>query len=1067
MGLLKRLKILVLSNLYPPQELGGYGRSIADFAQLLQYRGHLIKLLTSRADYLGVIDAEEPSIDRRLLLWGSYENGATALSEPGRIPVIIQHNLKLLESLLAQELPDVCLVGNIAFLGMTLLQPLLDRQIPIVHHYGVTGPLFQVAEFPRSKYYHLAVASDYVRDSLLSYGFPVEGSRTIYPGACVRQFLYRGPTLRDEPLRIATASLLTPSKGIHILLEALVQLRQWGIPFTCTLAGAPYHQEYVRSMQQYLQQQGLAEQVHFCGLLDRETLIRFHREQHVLVFPSLETEAFGISQVEAMAAGAVVITSGVGGAAEVIEDGVSGLVSAPGDTSALAVNLQKLALCPEWRRQLAAAGQQRAVELYDVERSVDQLEQLFQELLQQRLDFEGEVAMAVTEAELERAARLIDSQDYTAAAELCKHLLQKEPDCADVHVLLGNLYFRQEEWAFAAHYFHLATEVIQDNPFLYNNCGLALAQAHEYVAAETAFRHAIALDPEYVTAWFNLGFKVYKGRDQEQSALALGKAIALYRQIIADGATVSATVYRNLGDSCAELHNWREALEAYQQALACGADDRQALLRNSATCHVSLLEYGPALEILDQLRVLGEDAYPDFWSRFGTIAAFVGRVAEGVAAFAQAFRLAETEEDRRNFSGCSMFMQHYLPQFSPESIAAAHRAWGERYCPMPVGISFQNKPFPDRRLRIGYVSPDFRNHAVVFFVQPVLAAHDTSRFEVFCYSNVEKPDHITRQLRDSHPVQWRDIAHLSDDEAFHQIQSDQIDILVDLAGHSVGNRLPLFARKPAPIQMTWIGYPDTTGVPAIDYRITDAKADPPGMTEHLHTEKLIRLPRCFLCYRPGGDFPPESPLPRLINGFVTFGSFSNYTKVTPETISLWARILTVVPGSRFVTKVRGLSDAMIEQQILALFRKQGIGPERITVLGYSDSVVNHLEEYYRLDIALDTFPYGGTTTTCESLLMGVPVISLAGRAHVSRVGASLLETVGLPELAVDSEEAYLQMAVRLAGDLPRLLQLRKNLRWMVQHSPLCDNLAFTEGLEAVYQQVWAVWCRQQREGIQS
>lgn len=1055
----KSLKILVINNLYPPQDLGGYGRSIADFAQHLAQRGHCAHVLTSRADYLGPVLRDESNINRNLLLFGSYNKGNTELVDPALIPIILERNLTMLESIVAEIQPDVCLIGNVAFLGMTILRPLLARKIPVIHHYGVTGPLFHVSEFPQHSLYHLAVASDYVRTSLLKHGFPVSGSLTVYPGACVSQFLYHGPYPSDGILHIACASLLTPSKGIHVLLEALAQLFHMGVKFICNIAGTAYHEEYVAAMGRYLKQEGLEQRVNFVGRLDRQELIQFYRDHHVLVFPSLEDEAFGISQVEAMAAGITVVTSGVGGAAEVVDDGVSGIVSPPGDSAALAQNLFNLASNPGWRKKMAEAGQQRAVERFDVERAVDHLESLFNELLCIKSSSWGEsTIMGTTECKLELAARLIDTGDYQQADQLCKELLQELPENADIQVLLGNLYFRQQKWSRAAEHFLNATAVIKDNPYLFNNCGLACAQAGKLVEAEIAFLKAIALDPDYAAAWFNLGYKVYKGVDTEKATGALKKTITLYRRMI-DTGTASVRVYRNLADSCAELHQWRDALEAYKKAVDGSPEERQDVLRNIATCHVSLLEYGSALAILEQLRLSGEDKHAEFWSRLGTILGFVGRVDSGVSAFQKAEQLAQTEDERRNFSACSMFMRHYLPQYSPESIAADHREWGQRYCPLPPAISFRNNLNHDRILRVGYVSPDFRNHAVVFFIQPVLAAHDTGRFNLYCYSNVEKPDNITRQLRDTHPVIWRDISTLSDDEAFRLIQDDQIDILVDLAGHSVGNRLTLFGRQPAPVQMTWIGYPDTTGVPAIQYRITDAKADPPGMTEHLNTEQLIRLPRTFLCYRPGGDFPPESPLPRLANGFITFGSFSNFTKVTPETLALWSRILAAVPESRFITKVRGLSDEMVDQQILEIFRQHGIAPDRITVLTYSPSVINHLEEYHRLDIALDTFPYCGTTTTCESLLMGVPVISLAGKSHVSRVGASLLETVGIQELAVDTEDAYIQAAINLAADLPRLLHLRKNLRWMVQQSPLCDNVSFSADLEATYRKAWKDWCR--------
>jgi predicted O-linked N-acetylglucosamine transferase (SPINDLY family) len=291
--------------------------------------------------------------------------------------------------------------------------------------------------------------------------------------------------------------------------------------------------------------------------------------------------------------------------------------------------------------------------------------------------------------------------------------------------------------------------------------------------------------------------------------------------------------------------------------------------------------------------------------------------------------------------------------------------------------------------------------------------------------------------------------------------SDQIDILVDLAGHSSGNRLSLFARRVAPVQVNWIGYPNTTGLNEMDYRITDPKADPPGMTEKLHSEELVRLPDSFLCYRPGSDFPPENPLPMFVNRFVTFGSFSNFIKVTPDLLDMWARILGAVPNSRLFFRARGMTDARFQQDILPIFERHGVNSERITILGHARSVIDNLRDYHNLDIALDTFPYHGTTTTCESLYMGVPVITLAGRSHVSRVGVSLLQSVGIPDLIAETADDYVSAAIALANDLRRLLDLRKSLRGMVLASPLTDNITFTRHLEAAYRLMWQRWCADQ------
>jgi predicted O-linked N-acetylglucosamine transferase (SPINDLY family) len=348
---------------------------------------------------------------------------------------------------------------------------------------------------------------------------------------------------------------------------------------------------------------------------------------------------------------------------------------------------------------------------------------------------------------------------------------------------------------------------------------------------------------------------------------------------------------------------------------------------------------------------------------------------------------------------------------------------------------------------------------VVFFLQPVLAAHDPNQVTVYCYSDVKKPDAVTLQLKEQHGVNWRDCAGLDDDSVLEMLERDQIDILVDLAGHTASNRLTLFARRAAPLQISWIGYPNTTGLREMDYRISDRYADPPGMTEQLHTEQLIRLPDSFLCYRPGADFPEPGPAPCVRNGYITFGSFSNFMKVTPDVLELWARILAAVPDSRLIFRARGLTEMRFHLDIAPIFTRHLIDPERITVLGHVRSVVDNLLDYEKIDIALDTFPYNGTTTTCESLCMGVPVVSLAGDAHVSRVGVSLLHSMGLEGLSADSPERYCNLAIQLANSREQLRTLRETLRQRLLASPLANNVSFTHHLEQLYRQVWQRWCR--------
>jgi protein O-GlcNAc transferase len=353
-------------------------------------------------------------------------------------------------------------------------------------------------------------------------------------------------------------------------------------------------------------------------------------------------------------------------------------------------------------------------------------------------------------------------------------------------------------------------------------------------------------------------------------------------------------------------------------------------------------------------------------------------------------------------------------------------------------------------LRIGYLSPDFCHHAVAYFFEPVLAAHDRARVEIFCYANVLTPDVVTQRLR-ALAEHWRDIAPLSDEQATQVIRADRLDLLVDMAGHTARHRLLVFARRAAPHQLTWLGYPNTTGLTTMDYRLTDSISDPLGTTDSLHTERLVRMPGPFSVYQPPDDAPPVGFLPALaLNAPITFGCFNNFAKITPEIIALWCRLLLVVPSARLMLKSRGLGDVDTARRIHELFAAGGVSPERVVLDGRELSVSAHLALYHQVDVALDAFPYNGATTTCEALWMGVPVVTLAGATHVSRVGASLLTHLGAQDWIATTSDDYLAIARRLVADLLALSRIRAGLRERMRVSALCDAVGFTRALETTY-----------------
>ena len=326
-------------------------------------------------------------------------------------------------------------------------------------------------------------------------------------------------------------------------------------------------------------------------------------------------------------------------------------------------------------------------------------------------------------------------------------------------------------------------------------------------------------------------------------------------------------------------------------------------------------------------------------------------------------------------------------------------------------------------------------------------------FFIVCYANVVREDHKTLHFKKFASL-WRSIAHLNAKQVAELIYQDEIDILVELTGHTAGNRLDVLAHKPAPIQVTWIGYPNSTGLPTIDYRFSDNVVDPVE-TKQSFVEELVRLPDCFLCYTPLSPAPEVASAPAVASKFITFGTFNNLAKINSLVLNVWCDILTAVPNSRILIKCKPFASDTIRLKIMKAFEQRGIASKRVDLLPLLPNTVDHLRAYSLLDIALDTFPYGGTTTTCESLFMGVPVITLVGNSHAHNVGSSLLHSFkNYDWLIAKSEKEYVQIAVDLASDISRLVNTRENLRSAMLSSPLCDGSTFVRNLEEKYLWMW-------------
>ena len=426
-------------------------------------------------------------------------------------------------------------------------------------------------------------------------------------------------------------------------------------------------------------------------------------------------------------------------------------------------------------------------------------------------------------------------------------------------------------------------------------------------------------------------------------------------------------------------------------------------------------------------------------------------IEEAVAAYGRALKLAP--RNSAIFSAV-LFHLHYRAAVDAPQLFDLHRRFGA-LAAAPSREVFPQAPAAARRLRIGYLSPNFSRHSVGYFIEPVIRCHERERYEIFCYYSHRLADDATARIR-SLADSWREVADIGDEAVARMIREDRIDILVDLAGHTKGNRLGVLARRAAPVQMTWLGYPDTTGLATVDYRITDLAVDPAPQADARHTERLLRMKECFLCYQPPPDAPPVAP--RELPAAVVFSSFNNIAKLNDEILRAWGKILAAVPGSRLLLKASSFRFPDAVDRLLESCERCGIEPARVDLRSWVADRRQHLELYGAVDIALDTFPYNGTTTTCESLWMGVPVITLAGDVHMSRVGATLLRSAGLADLVAHDFADYVNTAIALAGDAGRRRRLRAELRARMLASPLLDHAGFTRGLEAHYRHAWGIWC---------
>lgn len=571
-------------------------------------------------------------------------------------------------------------------------------------------------------------------------------------------------------------------------------------------------------------------------------------------------------------------------------------------------------------------------------------------------------------------------------------------------------------------------------------------QAGQFREAQSLYEKILTIDPDDLNTWNNLGTAL-KAQGQ------LDRAIAAYQQALAIEPDVPE-VHHNLGNTLRAKGEIAAAILEFRQTIQLRPDFLPSL-QSLAEALRTQGDYEEAITLFRQALALHPDD-PISQTGLANTLFSSGRINDAITAYRAA--LATRPQNAASHSNL-LFALHFHPDLKSIDIFQEHLDWNRQHAQPLAGEihPHQNDPNPHRRLRIGYVSPDFRHHSVASFLENLLPFHDPKQVEVFCYSDVSNPDAITERFKKS-AHHWKNIVGASDAAVTETIRQDAIDILIDLSGHTSGNHLLIFARKPAPISVTYLGYPDTTGMKTIDYRFTDAVADPPGSAESLHSEKLIRLPGTFACYKPLQNAPDVAPLPALKNGYVTFAGFTSLHKLNEPLLNHWASILSQTPNSRLILAANGLHNPSTQQPIREIFARHGISTDRLEIHGHLPTG-DYLTLHSRVDLLLDTFPANGHTVTCHALWMGVPPVTLAGQTHIQRLGATVLKALSLPDLIAQTPEEYIRIALDRAVDLPHLSEVRGSLRARMIQSPLMDAQRLARNVESAYREMWKRWCQ--------
>lgn len=642
-------------------------------------------------------------------------------------------------------------------------------------------------------------------------------------------------------------------------------------------------------------------------------------------------------------------------------------------------------------------------------------------------------------AALNLANLVRDQAKPKEATELYRKAIALNPQHPRPRINLARLLRTQKQYEDAQTLLHQSLQVVPDSiELLYEQAILGYEAGNSDIACDAAQR-LLNLEPKYGNAYTLIGLIEYERGNVDSAVRWWNKLIRLEPK--------NPEPHINLGTLRQKEKQHEQAVGHFRAAVRCAPDDLGANLKLglilSTTGHVT-----EAMQIGQRLLKQHPDR-PEGYSLLANGLHEQGRCEEARAAFDKALA---TNADDTTLIGNALFSSLYSDTLSDQDVLDIHRKLSQRlhqiatrhHQPAPIKARVRNA---DSRIRVGYLSPDLLMHPVGYFIEPILSHHNRTDFEVICYSDNGSVDQLTKRLT-SLDLKWHECSTWSDLRLEEQIRSDELDILIDLSGHTAKNRSMVLARKPAPVLATYLGYPGKTERPANDWLIADHHLCPVDQPIDTH-EKIARLPGCFLCYQPQQDTPDVASPPFEKNGYITFGSFNHLAKLTDSTVRLWSRILDAVPYSRLVLKALPLADEATRRLTRQRFADCGIDPQRVDPLPPTVPLSAFLAQYSRIDIGLDTVPYNGGTTTCDALWMGVPVLTLPGGRFSSRMGYSVLKTVGLEEYIAINENDYVRIASETAGNTARLRDLRTSLRDRLSQSPLCDAAAFSRGMDGI------------------